>query len=126
MRGICCLVPGIEGWSENIEVISIVDRFLEHARVYLFGNEGDEVMYTASADWMGRNLDRRVEVAVPIYDSAVFAELRRILELQLMDNTKSRWIDEAQTNQYRKTDGEALRSQMVTYQMLTEKNIVLS
>jgi len=110
VRGICCLVPGISGMSENIEVISILDRFLEHARMYIFGNGGDEKMYLASADLMTRNLDRRIEVIFPILDSAVFKELRHIIELQLNDNSKSRLIIENQSNPYKKRiAGESIR-----------------
>ena len=100
VRGICCLVPGIKGRSENIEVISIVDRFLEHARIYIFGNGGEELMFTASADWMTRNLDRRIEVAIPIYDKAVYKELRKIINIQFQDNIKARHINPLQTNPY--------------------------
>lgn len=93
IRGICCLVPGVDGLSEQIEAISIVDRFLEHARVYIFANNGEEQMYIASADWMLRNLSRRVEVAVPIYDPMIYRELRQIIDIQLRDNSKARRID---------------------------------
>jgi len=96
VRGICCLVPGVKNQSENIKVISIIDRFLEHARIYIFGNGGKEKMYLASADWMTRNLDRRVEVTFPIYDEKVYAELRHIIDLQLADNVKARKIDSRQ------------------------------
>ncbi len=102
VRGICSLVPGVEGVSENIEVISILDRFLEHARVLVFCNKGKEKIYTASADWMSRNLFRRVEVAMPIYDEDVRKELMHIMELQWRDNSKARIINEAQDNIYRK------------------------
>ncbi|HMO38344.1 MAG TPA: polyphosphate kinase 1 [Saprospiraceae bacterium] len=101
VRGICCLIPGVAGMSEHIEVISIIDRFLEHARVYVFANDGQEAVYLASADWMTRNLDRRVEVAVPVLDPALAAELRSLLELQWHDNTKARRIDASQDNNYR-------------------------
>ncbi len=93
IRGICCIAPGVDGLSEQIEAISIVDRFLEHARVYIFANNGDEQMYIASADWMLRNLSRRVEVAVPIYDPMIYRELRHIIDIQLRDNSKARCID---------------------------------
>ena len=123
IRGICCLVPGIEGMSENIQVTSIVDRFLEHARIYIFANGGKEVMYTASADWMNRNLDRRVEVAMPIYDPQVRKELRTIVDIQLRDNYKARWINRTQSNPY-KTAGkgaEVIRAQVDIYQFLKKK-----
>ena len=68
IRGICSLIPGVPGMSENIEAISIVDKFLEHPRVYIFENEGDSKIYISSADWMTRNMDYRVEVSCPIYD----------------------------------------------------------
>ncbi len=117
VRGICCLLPGLPGWSENIEGISIVDRFLEHARVYIFGNDGKEKMYLASADWMTRNLDRRVEVAFPILDPRIAATIRHIIDLQLSDNTKARILDPENQNRYREDrKGEArIRSQVDTY-----------
>ena len=100
IRGICCLVPGVEGQSEHIVVTSVVDRFLEHGRVYIFGNDGDEKMYIGSADWMTRNLDHRIEVIVPILDKEVAARLQHILALQLDDTIKSRIIDASQGNKY--------------------------
>lgn len=120
VRGICCLLPGVEGLSENIEAISIVDRFLEHARIYVFGNGGNEKMYIASADWMTRNLDRRVEVAAPIFDPSIYKELRKSLELQLLDNRKARILDPEQRNLYQQTPFETapLRSQVAFYQYL--------
>ena len=75
IRGICCLIPGIPGMSENIDAISVVDKFLEHPRIFIFGNEGDPEVYISSADWMTRNLDYRVEVGCPIYDEAIKKEL---------------------------------------------------
>ena len=127
VRGICCLVPGLKDYSENIEVVSIVDRFLEHARVYIFANNGEEKMYTASADWMGRNLDRRVEVIIPILDPAVYAELRQIIDIQLSDNTKARIIDSNQENLYvRDFRKPQVRSQVAIYGFLKEKVVVES
>lgn len=119
VRGICCLVPQVPGLSDNIEVISIVDRFLEHARVYIFGNGGKEKMYLASADWMTRNLDRRVEVVFPIYDAALFQELRSIIDLQLADNVKARIIHPEKDNTYVEKNGKAVRSQMAIYESLS-------
>ena len=82
VRGICCLRPGVEGLSDSIEITSIVDRFLEHSRIFMFHADGAEKFYLASADWMTRNLNRRVEVAFPIYDPDVRNELRHVLDLQ--------------------------------------------
>jgi polyphosphate kinase len=108
IRGICSLVPGIKGLSENIEAISIIGRFLEHGRIFVFCNNDDEKYYISSADWMVRNLDFRSEVAVPIYDNELKATLRKIIDIQYSDNTKSRILDKKQKNQYRKTDSEVL------------------
>lgn len=122
IRGICCLVPGVEGQSGGITVRSIVDRYLEHARLYVFHNRGDELYYLASADWMTRNLSKRVEVAIPIYDEDVRHELRQILELQRRDNTKARAIDAGQTNAYiGRGDAEPVRAQIDTYDLLRPK-----
>ena len=117
VRGICCLVNR----HDNIRLISIIDRFLEHARVYLFANGGRELTYIASADWMGRNLDRRVEVAVPILDPALQRELRDLLELQLGDNVKARHIDPAHQHPHVTTDAPPLRAQRATYDYLAAK-----
>jgi polyphosphate kinase len=112
VRGICCLIPGVKGLSENIAVVSIVDRFLEHARVFVFHDDGDEKYFLSSADWMHRNLDRRIEVAFPIYDAAIQRDLRAILDLQLHDNVKARVVDRKLENRIRSRDNEApLRSQ---------------
>ncbi|RDC64592.1 polyphosphate kinase 1 [Adhaeribacter pallidiroseus] len=115
VRGICCLNPGIKNLRENITVRSIVDRYLEHARVFIFGNNNDEKMYVASADWMTRNLSRRVEVGFPIFDKALHQEIRHLIDLQLQDNTKARTID----NQYVHTEASpASRAQYATYDYL--------
>lgn len=114
VRGICCLQPGVEGISENITVRSIVDRYLEHARVYIFHNNGNERYYIASADWMTRNLNRRVEVAFPIYQPELIKELRHIIDLQLSDTTKARHVD----NTYATDGTEKVRSQYDTYAYL--------
>lgn len=121
VRGICCAVPGLDGLSENLEVISIVDRFLEHARVYIFGNAGREEIYLASADWMTRNLDRRVEVVFPIYDEGIAQEIRHIVDLQLQDNTKARVLNAAQNNPYHYRGGELVRAQLAIYEWLAEE-----
>ena len=107
VRGICRLVPGVKGQSETIRVRSILDRYLEHARIYRFHHDGEDLMYLASADWMTRNLSRRVEVAMPVDDPAIRTQLQRVLEIQLADNTKARMIDEAGTNTYLRGNGTA-------------------
>lgn len=115
-RGICSLVPEAKGFSENIEIISIVDRFLEHARIFLFHNNGKEEIYLSSADWMTRNLSHRVETSFPIYDPKLKQIVRQVIDYQLNDNVKARIINEAQDNQYRRDDSEiAVRAQIETY-----------
>ncbi|MEN0047438.1 MAG: polyphosphate kinase 1 [Bacteroidota bacterium] len=118
VRGICRLVPGIEGYTENIQIISIIDRFLEHARIYIFANGGHEKMYISSADWMTRNLDRRVEVAVSVKDPKVYQELRDIINLQLTDNVKARRILPTQSNAYVENGDVKVQSQVATYEYL--------
>jgi polyphosphate kinase len=118
-RGICCLVPGIPGMSENIRVISIVDRFLEHGRVYIFHNGGDEKIYLSSADWMKRNLSRRIEVAFPVYNKDLQKMIKDIVSIQLQDNVKARVIDERQTNEYQQGPQDTShRSQIEIYDYL--------
>ncbi len=122
VRGICSLIPGIPGLSENIEVTSIVDKYLEHSRILLFGNGGDEKIYIASADWMPRNLNRRVEIACPVYDLEVKEELKAQLEIQLRDNQKARILDKELANTYRKGGKEKIRSQEAYYNYLQERH----
>ena len=118
VRGTCSLVPGVEGVSENIQAISIVDRYLEHSRIMFFGNGGNERCYISSGDWMTRNLDYRVEVATPIYDADMRAELRQYFNLQLRDTTRARVIDEALSNAYQKGAGNH-RAQVDIYRWLS-------
>ena len=115
VRGICCLVPGVEGQSENIEVTSILDRCLEHARFYAFANGGQPLLYLASADWMRRNLSRRVEVGFPIYEARIRAELFELFDLQIRDNRKARIIDREQRNDYFSNGRAAVQAQVETY-----------
>ena len=124
VRGFTSLIPGVEGLSENIYMTSIVDRYLEHGRIYLFHNQGDEQMYIGSADWMTRNLDRRIEVLTPIYDEDLFSELKNILEIQLADTVKARIQDAEESNTYvERKDGEkVIRSQYAIYEYLKSKN----
>lgn len=122
VRGICCLVPGIPGQSENIDVISIVDRFLEHWRGYVFCHSGDPQFYLASADWMRRNLSRRVEVGFPIYDTTLQQQIRTLLDVQLTDNQKARHIDNELRNRYViSKNGQAIRAQTATYTYFKEQ-----
>ena len=122
VRGICCLVPGIEGMSENIEVISIVDKFLEHPRLFIFGNNGNPKVYISSADWMTRNISFRVEVGCPIYDETIKQELIDTFEISWTDNVKARVTDQAQDNHYRPHTLPAQRSQVALYEYYQQKN----
>ncbi|HYG52673.1 MAG TPA: polyphosphate kinase 1 [Flavobacteriales bacterium] len=118
IRGMCSLIPGVKGLSENIEGVSIVDRFLEHSRVMIFCNDGNELIYLSSADWMERNLDRRVEVTVPIFDSEVRAQIRNVIGHQLKGTAKARILDKDQSNIYKfqlNPKKEQYRSQIETY-----------
>ena len=124
VRGICCLVPGVPGLSEHIEVISIVDRYLEHARAYVFHNGGAPRVFLSSADLMERNMDRRVEVAFPVNDPALRAEVLDYLELQWRDQAKARIIDAEQRNHYRDPHWDSpksTRSQTVFYERLAKR-----
>ena len=124
IRGICCIVPGIKGMSERIRGISIVDRYLEHTRAYVFTNGGRVEAYLASADWMERNMDRRVEVAFPLLDPTVKQELLDFLELQWRDNVKARVLDAGLTNAYvaRPPGAPAVRAQEAVRQLLGGTN----
>ena len=101
VRGVCGLLPQVQGLSENIEVISIVDRFLEHSRLYIFGNNGNPLYYISSADWMSRNLNNRVEVSCPIYQKDIQQQLWDTFHLAWNDRVKARIIDKDQQNAYR-------------------------
>jgi polyphosphate kinase len=116
------LIPGVEGMSANISAISIVDRFLEHSRIFVFCNGGEEKFYISSADWMTRNLDRRVEVACPIYDKELQSELRDYLTIQFSDNTKARFIDVNRENRYKQEPGKPrVNTQFDFYNYLKNK-----
>ena len=116
VRGMCSLIPGIKGLSDNIHVTSVLDRFLEHARVYVFNNGGETDLYISSADWMTRNLDQRVEVGVPIYDAAIKQQILTTLDIQWHDNVKARIIDKDQSNHYVKRGNKrSIRSQQEIY-----------
>jgi polyphosphate kinase len=123
VRGMCCLIPGQKGFSENIEVISIVDKYLEHARVHIYGNGGKELVYLTSADFMTRNIDNRVEVGFPVLDDDLRREVKDIINIQLDDNTKARDITGNAVNRYHKTSSEVLtRAQIDIYTYLKNKN----
>lgn len=108
--------PGVKALSENIEAISVVDRFLEHARVFLFYNGGNEQIYLSSADWMERNLSFRIETTFPVYDPDLKSEIKTLLDLQLNDNVKARIIDRYDQNEYRRTNTDIpVRTQIETY-----------
>lgn len=94
VRGVCMLVPGLPGLSENIRVLSIVDRYLEHSRIFYFENDGDEELYLSSADWMSRNLDRRIELMFPVLDDKAFDEVKEILEVYFKDNENALELNE--------------------------------
>ncbi|WP_203294242.1 polyphosphate kinase 1 [Luteirhabdus pelagi] len=115
VRGICCLIPGIKGQSEEIYITSILDRFLEHGRVYIFGNDGEEKMFIGSADWMKRNLTHRIEVVTPILDKDIHKTIRDVIDIQIKDNVKARVIDEMQLNRYVENDKKKVQSQLATY-----------
>ncbi|WP_404341389.1 polyphosphate kinase 1 [Pseudoalteromonas mariniglutinosa] len=119
VRGMCSLLPGISDFSDNIRIISIVDRFLEHPRVMVFENNGAAKVYISSADWMTRNLDHRIEVGVPIYDEQLKHLIIDILELQFKDRVKARIIDSEQKNHYvRRGNRKKIRSQIAIYDLL--------
>jgi polyphosphate kinase len=120
VRGICCLVPGIKGQSENIYVTSVIDRFLEHGRVYIFGNGGDELVYIGSADWMTRNLNHRIEVVTPIIDNTLKKRILDFIDIQITDNVKARIIDADQKNEYVLNERPKVQSQLATYHYLND------
>ena len=123
VRGICCLRPGIPGFSDRIRVISIVDRYLEHARVYYFHNGGHSEYWLASADWMPRNLDHRVEIAFPILDPRLQSQIREVLEIQLTDTSKAREIQiDGSSIRVRAPEAPALRSQERLYGLVSAES----
>ncbi|SEA62423.1 polyphosphate kinase 1 [Bizionia paragorgiae] len=121
VRGICCLVPGVKGMSENIEVVSIIDKFLEHTRLYIFCNNDDPKVYISSADWMTRNIDNRVEVSCPIYQESIKSELLDTFDICWKDNVKARILNETQDNTYKRNNLPKIRSQFATYDYLKNK-----
>ncbi|HTM99744.1 MAG TPA: polyphosphate kinase 1 [Pedobacter sp.] len=121
VRGICRIVPGIIGMSENITVKRIVDRYLEHGRIFVFENAGNEEIYMGSADWMNRNIYRRIEVCFPVFDEDIKAEIKALLKLQLTDNVKAVEINDKMINIPVVTKGELNQSQYSIYEFLKSK-----
>jgi len=122
IRGICSLTPGVPGLSENIEVISVVDRLLEHSRFFIFCNNNHEKYYISSADWMTRNLDYRVEVAAPIYDHDIQKELKDIFMAGFKDNVKARIVNVKQDNTFKtEPKKDPYRSQMELHSYYIKK-----
>ncbi|BAC93491.1 polyphosphate kinase [Vibrio vulnificus YJ016] len=122
IRGMCSLVPGLEGISENIEIISIIDRFLEHPRVLVVHNDGDPQVFISSADWMERNIDNRIEVMSPVRDARIKQRIIDILSIQFTDTVKARRIDKEMSNNYvERGNRKKIRSQIAIYDYL--KNV---
>ena len=123
VRGICCLVPD-QPYSRNIRVTRIVDMFLEHARIWYFYNEGQDELFLTSADWMRRNLNRRIETAFPILDPEIKQEVIDILHIQLQDNVKACWLDSELRNCFKRerTTSSPVRAQLAIYDYLKKKN----
>ena len=115
IRGICCLIPNKLGFSDNIEVKSVVDRYLEHSRVYVFENGGDKKVYISSADLMTRNIEKRVEVACPIYQDNLKKQVLDTLEITANDNVKTRLINSDMQNSFLRNSNSNIRSQWYTY-----------
>ena len=115
VRGICCLIPDQKNTHNNIELISIVDKFLEHTRMFIFCNNGKNKTYISSADWMTRNLDNRVEVTIPIEDEKISNQLNDIFSIYWNDNQKSRYVNSENNNEYRKNELGIVRSQSQVY-----------
>ena len=123
IRGICCLIAGKKHLSENINAFSIVDRFLEHSRIFIFHHGGKEKIYLSSADWMERNLSFRIETCFPVYDPEIISEIKDILQIQTSDNVKSRSLNAQHLNEYNySTSDLTIRSQHETYFYLKRKN----
>ncbi|MBI1305747.1 MAG: polyphosphate kinase 1 [Bacteroidetes bacterium] len=121
VRGMCSLIPGENGTSENISAISILDKYLEHARIFIFGLGTGRKYYLASADWMTRNLDFRIEVATPVYDPRIKKEIQQFVRIQMADNTKARYFDRDMSNSYRRAGDKKIRSQEDFYKYLSKR-----
>jgi len=111
------LIPGLKGISENIHITSIIDRYLEHGRIYSFENNGDHKIFMGSADWMTRNIDQRIEVLTPIIDPECKKELMEILAIQMNDTVKARIHNVEETNEYKKKMDDNIPSIQSQYQI---------
>jgi polyphosphate kinase len=119
VRSICCLMPNVAGQSENINIKRIVDRYLEHGRVFIFHNNGYNKIYLGSSDWMNRNIYRRIEVCFPIHDEALKSEIQHIVQLQLNDNVNAVQLDSEINNIPIIPSGEKVQSQKSIYELLS-------
>jgi polyphosphate kinase len=126
IRGIFCMLSERKKYEKPVRAISIVDEYLEHARVWVFHNRGKEKVFISSADWMRRNLEHRVEATCPIHNPQLKEELKDILDIQLQDNVKARWLDNELSNEYVRTTRKKVRSQVEIYNYLYKKTMVLS
>ena len=115
VRGVCCLIPGVPNQSATIEVVSIIDKYLEHPRVYIFENAGDPKVYISSADLMTRNIENRVEVSCPIYDAEVKQQILDTFDICWNDNVKARIINREPQNKFKPMGTKDHRSQWDTY-----------
>lgn len=120
VRSVCCIIPGLPGISDNIKITRIVDRFLEHSRMFLFENDGKEEVFMGSADWMKRNLRSRIEVIFPVYDAMLKAQIKEILNVQFKDNVKAVMLGQNNNNIsiVREASETAIRAQMATYELV--------
>ncbi|MBC7875474.1 MAG: polyphosphate kinase 1, partial [Ferruginibacter sp.] len=126
IRGVFCMLTENKKYEIPVHAISIVDEYLEHARVWVFHNRGKEKVYISSADWMKRNLEHRIEATCPVWHEELKQELKDILDIQLEDNVKARWLDNELSNDYVKTTKKKIRSQVETYNYLYKKTQIKS
>jgi polyphosphate kinase len=126
IRGICCAYPEQKIFKNHMKAISIIDDYLEHARVFIFDNGGKPLVFISSADWMVRNLDHRIEVACPIFNADIQQELIDIMNIQLAENVKGRKLDNEQSNEYveRGAKDPVVRSQVAIYKYLRNKKYI--
>ncbi|GAB2686037.1 RNA degradosome polyphosphate kinase [Mucilaginibacter koreensis] len=124
VRSICCLIPGVKGMSSNIRITRIVDRYLEHGRIFIFHNNGDQQVYLGSADWMNRNIYHRIEVCFPVYDQNIKKEILDLIHIQLADNVQAVTLNQQLGNEPVIPSGPAVRSQQQIYELLKQNAIL--